>query len=92
MISSQLVSRTVNSFLLSEGRIFSRTFVQPSPLRRLYIARIRDGRTFRTVVGKARGSQRKRSPGYSAKRRAHVKHKNKKSRRIAKADFHVRIT
>lgn len=55
MIFSQIVLRTVDSFFPFEARIFSRTSVQPSPLRRLYIARIRDERTFRTVVGKTGG-------------------------------------
>lgn len=70
----------------------SRTFMQLSPLKRLYIARIRDGRTFRAehAVGRAEETG-KRSLGHSAKRQAHVKRENKKSRHIGRAGVHVRI-
>lgn len=66
--------------------------MQLSPLKRLYIAGIRDGRTFRAehAVEKAEETG-KRSLGHSTKRRAHAKRENKKSRHIGKAGVHVRI-
>lgn len=85
----------VDSFFLFETwseESFSHTFMQLTPLKRFYIAGIRDRRTFRVehVVGKTRETG-KRSLGHSAKRQAHAKRENKKSRHIGKAGVHVRI-
>lgn len=82
----------LSSFRDAERGIFSRTSMQLSPLKRLYIAGIRDGRTFRVehAVGKAEETG-KSSLGHSTKRLAHAKRKNKKSRHIGRAGVHVRI-
>jgi len=80
----------IHFFLLKQG-IFSCTSMQLSPLRRLYIARIRDGRTFRVEPSEKwrKAEERAQDTRWNSGRMLNVK--IRKARYIGKARSHVKI-